>query len=107
MVENILAQVNGDMSYLKRDEMGFESCKDDSDVLFCSANKNVGTDYYQYVLIYTDNILEIIQNPEDFISDLRYRLQVSVGVSVKREYIWREKSYISSSFMKLDYIMSY
>ena len=49
------------------DEMGFESCKADPDVLFCSAMKNVGTDYYQYVLLYTDDILAIMKKPEDFV----------------------------------------
>ena len=49
------------------DKMGFESCKADPDICFCSAMKNNSTDYYQYVLLYTDNILAIMQNPEDFI----------------------------------------
>ena len=49
------------------DEMGFESFKSDPDVWFSSAMKDDGTDYYQYVLIYIDNILAIMKNPEDFI----------------------------------------
>ena len=49
------------------EEMGFESCKADPDVWFCSAMKYDGTDYYRYVLLYTDGIMSIMQNPEDFI----------------------------------------
>ena len=49
------------------DEMGFESCKADPDAWFCYSIKDDVTDYYKYVLLYTDNILAIIQNPEDFI----------------------------------------
>ena len=36
---------------------------------FFFAMKDNGTDYYQYVLLYTDKILEIMKNPEDFIID--------------------------------------
>ena len=49
------------------DEMGFESCKSDPDVCFFSAMKENGADYYQYVLIYIEDILSIMKNPEDFI----------------------------------------
>ena len=48
------------------DEMGLESCKVDPDVWFRSAIKANGTDYYQYVLLYTDKIIGIMQNPEGF-----------------------------------------
>ena len=46
------------------DKMGFESCKADPDVWFHSSMKDDGTDYYQYVLLYTSNILAIIKNTE-------------------------------------------
>ena len=97
MVENILAQINGDMSDLKRDEMGFESCKDDSDVLFCSANKNGGTDYYQDVLIYTDNILEIIENLENFIRhELGKRFVVKTSsIGPSNQYPRKKVSYVT------------
>ena len=49
------------------DEIGFESWKYEPDIWFRSAIQDDGTDYYQYVLLYTDSILEIMQNPEDFI----------------------------------------
>ena len=47
------------------DEIRFESWKADLDVCFFSDTKHDGTDYYQYILLYTDDILEIMQNPED------------------------------------------
>ena len=55
------------MSDLQMDKMGFESCKYDPDVWFRSSVKGGGTDYYQYFLLYTNGILEIIQNPDYFI----------------------------------------
>ena len=48
-------------------EMGFEYCKADTDIWFFSATKDNGTEKYQYALLYKDEIMEIMQNPEDFI----------------------------------------
>ena len=50
-------------------ELGFQSCKDDFDVWFRPSTKSDGTDYYQYVLIYTDDILAIMEEPERFLRD--------------------------------------
>jgi len=51
------------------EEMNFETCKADPDVWFRSSVKEDGTDYYQYVLLYTDDILAIMEKPEAFIRD--------------------------------------
>ena len=48
-------------------EMNFVSCKSDPNVWFREATKSDGTDYYQYVLLYTDDILAIMETSEDFI----------------------------------------
>ena len=50
-------------------EMNFISYKADPDVWFREATKSDGTDYYQYVLLYTDDILAIMESPEKFIRD--------------------------------------
>ena len=50
-------------------ELGFQSCKTDPFVWFCSSIKSDGTDYYQYVLIYTDDIFSIMEEPEQFLRD--------------------------------------
>ena len=49
------------------EKMVLQSCKYDPEVWFHSSIKDEGTDYYQYVLIYTNDILVIMQNPKDFI----------------------------------------
>ena len=49
------------------EDMGFQSCKSDPDVWLRPAVKQNGTDYYQYVLLYTDYILDIMEEPETFI----------------------------------------
>ena len=48
-------------------EMGFESCKADPHILFRPSKKVDGTRYYQYALLYTDNILAIMEEPESFL----------------------------------------
>ena len=50
-------------------EMGFESCKADPDVWFRPATHSNGTEYYQYVLLYVDDILVIMEKPEQFVRD--------------------------------------
>jgi len=48
---------------------GFESYKADPDVWLRSAEKDDGTRYYQYVLLYTDDILAVMKEPERFLRD--------------------------------------
>jgi len=40
-------------------ELGFESCKADPDVWLRLSTKVDGSKYYQYVLLYTDDILAV------------------------------------------------
>ena len=50
-------------------EMGFQSCKADPDVWLRPAIKSDGTRYYQYVLLYTDDILAVMEEPEKFLRE--------------------------------------
>ena len=50
-------------------EMNFESCKADPDIWFHPSITETGIEYYQYVLLYTDDILAISEDPERFIRD--------------------------------------
>ena len=50
-------------------EMGFESCKADPDVWLRPGTRHDGTTYWQYVLLYTDDILAIMEQPEKFIRE--------------------------------------
>ena len=61
-------------------EIGFESCKTDLDVWLRPGTKYGGSDYYQYVLLYTDDILCIMENSEDFMRNeigSRFKLKES------------------------------
>ena len=64
-------------------ELGFTSCKADPDVWFRSSVRKDGTRYYQYVLLYTDDILVIMEQPEKFLrqefGNLFYLKEKSIG----------------------------
>ena len=51
------------------EELGFTSCKADPDVWFRISVREDGTRYYQYVLLYTDDILVVMENPEKFLRE--------------------------------------
>ena len=78
-------------------EMGSESCKTDHDVWFCSAIKDKITDYYQYFLLYTNNILVIMKNPEDFICHELGKIFVVKPNSIRppTQYLWNKLSYVT------------
>ena len=78
-------------------EIGLESCKADPDVWFCSAIKDSGTYYYQYVLLYTEIILAIMQNPEEFIRhELGKRFVVKPNfIGPSNQYLGNKVSYIT------------
>ena len=48
-------------------EMGFESCKADLDIWLHPVTHADGSEYYQYILLYMDDILAIMEEPERFL----------------------------------------
>jgi len=78
------------------EEMGFISCKADPDVWFRPSTKEDGTNYYQYVLLYTDDILAIMEKPETFI-----REELSNKFVVKPNSIGKPTQYLGN---KVSYI---
>ena len=51
------------------EEMDCHSCKADPELWYRPATKSDGTEYYQYVLLYTDDILCIMEEPEHFLRE--------------------------------------
>lgn len=78
------------------EEMNFTSCTADPDVWFRPASKSDGTDYYQYVLLYTDDILAIMEKPEDFIrNELGSRFVVKPNsIGKPTQYLGNKVSYV-------------
>lgn len=81
------------------EEMGYTSCKADPEVWFRASVKEDGTDYYQYVLLYTDDILAIMEKPEAFI-----REELSNKFVVKPKSIGKPTQYLGNkvSYIQLD-----
>lgn len=50
-------------------EMGFSSCKADPEVWMRPRIKDDGSEYWQYVLLYTDDILCVMEHPEKFLRE--------------------------------------
>jgi len=97
------------------EEMGFMSCKADPDVWFRPSMKEDGTDYYQYVLLYTDDILAIMEKPETFIrEELSNKFVVkpnSIGkptqyLGNKVSYVQLENGHYAWSFSSSQYVQS-
>jgi len=47
--------------------LGFESCPADPDVWMCPGQKEDGTKYWEFLLLYTDDNLCIAMNPENIL----------------------------------------
>ena len=47
--------------------MGFQSCKADPDIWSRPGTRSDRTEYWQYILLYTDGILAIMEETEKFI----------------------------------------
>ena len=96
MEENVPVQITGDISYLQWMKWVLNPANLTLMSVF-SAMKDDGTDYYQYVLLYTEDILSIMQNPEDFIRhELGKRFVVkpkSIGPPTR--YIGNKVSYVT------------
>ena len=50
-------------------ELGFTSCKADSDVWMRKATTNEGTDYWEFVLLYVDDILCVSHRGEEVLRE--------------------------------------
>jgi len=53
----------------QQNELGFQSCKADPDVWLRLSTKIDGSKYYEYVLLYTDDILAVMEEPERFLRE--------------------------------------
>ena len=54
-------------------QMGFVSCRADPDVWMKPATKADGTEYYQYVICYVDDVAAAMESPQEFMDELGKR----------------------------------
>ena len=71
--------------------IGFSSCLADPDVWFRPAIKSDGTPYYEYILLYTDDVLSIGQNDEKVL-----RQEIGKYFELKEESIGPLKIHLGS-----------
>jgi hypothetical protein len=61
------------------EHVGFKSCKADPDVWIRENNDHTGAEFYEYVLIYTDDILAIGKDPSAILSRLNKYFTLTEG----------------------------
>ena len=72
------------LAHTLKDDMGFSSCFADSDVWMRAATRPTdGFQYYEYILVYTDDILIISHRPKELMSRLDQHYLVKPG-SIKK-----------------------
>jgi hypothetical protein len=60
-------------------ELGFKNCLADLDVYMRPNIKPWGTHYYEYVLVYRDDVLVVSHDPEDIMDKLGKRYTLKPG----------------------------
>ena len=76
--------------------LGFESCKVDPDVCMRAAKKKDCTEYWEYALLYTDDVLVISERGDQFL-----RNELGKYFEVKEESIGPPKIYLSGKMSKV------
>ena len=79
------------------EEMGFQSCKADNDVWLREGTRSDGTEYWQYVLLYVDDILAIMEAPETFI-----RRELGIRFTVKPSSIGPPTQYLGNKVSSVE-----
>ena len=62
-----------------RDQLGYQSCRADGDVWFRASQRPDGTRYYEYVLVYTDDILCLSCDPAATLCHLDQHFLIKPG----------------------------
>ena len=62
-----------------REQMGFEPCRGDMDVWRRAARKPNGDKYYEYIFVYTDDVIAISENPKAILDKLNTYFLLKAG----------------------------
>ena len=77
--------------------MGFESSRADPDVWFRQSKKKNGEDYYEYLLLYTDDVLVISERAESVLRD-----EVGKYFELKEESIGKPSQYLGGKLREVE-----
>ena len=76
--------------------IGFEPCKADADVWMRAAKKKDGTKYWEYALLYIDDVLVVSERGEKFLSN-----KLGKYFELKEESIGPPKIYLGENMSKV------
>ena len=76
--------------------MGYESSLADPDVWYKAQTKQNGETYYSYILVYTDNLLCVHENPTDILNILKKKCPM------KLDSISPPKIYLGANIQKVE-----
>jgi len=89
------------ISQVIHDELGFKPCRADNDVWMRPSTKPNGEKYYEYILVYTDDILCVSTNPKELLGfiDQNFLLKKGsigeptqyLGASVSKYTVWDDE----------------
>eukprot|EP00980_Cylindrotheca_fusiformis_P018168 scaffold5886_cov93-Cylindrotheca_fusiformis.AAC.2 len=79
-----------------RENMGFTPCRADNDVWMRPAVKENGDKYYEYIFVYTDDIMVISQNPKPILDKL------NVYFLLKPESIGKPNIYLGAQILPFE-----
>ena len=77
--------------------LGFSPCKADADIWMRKAKRADNSDYWEYFLLYVDDCLAILENPESIVRDEigKYFLMKEASIGVPDVYLrgkcWKVK----------------
>ena len=57
-------------------DMGYKPCRADQDVWLRSATTKDGFDYYEYILVYVDDLLHASHNPDESMQQIMSRVKL-------------------------------
>ena len=74
------------------DHLGYESCKADPDLWMRKAKRNTGDDYYEYMLLYTDDCLCVSEHEADALNaiDKYFPLKTKLYWSASNLFGWQD-----------------
>jgi hypothetical protein len=67
--------------------LGFTSCLADPDVWYRAARKPCGAEYYEYILVYVDDVLALSHQPEVIMQSLETYYRLKGGYSKPTQYL--------------------
>ena len=67
-------------------DMGYKPCQADQDVWLQPATTKDGFDYYEYILVYVDDLLHASHNPDESMQQIMSWVKLKMIIMVNQRY---------------------